>query len=120
MTSNRRILTAADCAEIEKRASARCSRRDAACLCPIGASARAWCGYPMDLCDSEDLAAAVATIAAMREALGNLQKAEAAYRLAHDSRGDGDITAGRAWDLMRRAGDAARVLSPPPGQMEKS
>lgn len=43
------------------------------------------------------------------EALDDLQQAEAEYRLMHDRHGDGSQAAGRAWDLMRRAGDKARV-----------
>jgi hypothetical protein len=43
-----------------------------------------------------------------REALDDLQQAEAEYRLMHDRHGDGSQAAGRAWDLMRRAGDNAR------------
>jgi hypothetical protein len=48
--------------------------------------------------------------AGMREALEDLQQAEAEYRLMHDRHGDGSQAAGRAWDLMRRAGDKARAL----------
>lgn len=43
------------------------------------------------------------------EALDDLQQAEAEYRLMHDRHGDGSQAAGRAWDLMRRAGDKARA-----------
>lgn len=46
--------------------------------------------------------------AMLREALEELQKAEATYRYAHDVFGGGDLKTGRAWDLMRRAGDKAR------------
>jgi len=42
------------------------------------------------------------------EALDDLQQAEAEYRLMHDRHGDGSQASGRAWDLMRRAGDKAR------------
>jgi hypothetical protein len=39
----------------------------------------------------------------------DLQQSEAEYRLMHDRHGDGSRAAGRAWDLMRRAGDKARA-----------
>lgn len=45
----------------------------------------------------------------LREALDTLQRSEAAYRRAHDVHGDGALAAGRAWDIMRRAGDKARA-----------
>lgn len=45
----------------------------------------------------------------LREALDDLQSAEAAYRKAHDLHGDADRYVGRMWDLMRRAGDKARA-----------
>ncbi len=52
---------------------------------------------------------------AVREALKELADAESAYRLAHDVHGDGSPKAGRAWDLLRRAGDHARqALAEPP------
>ena len=38
----------------------------------------------------------------------NLAMREADYRLNHDVHGDGHINAGRAWDRMRRSGDAIR------------
>ena len=41
-------------------------------------------------------------------ALAELEQAEASYRRAHDLKGDGHIQTGRAWDLMRRAGQKAR------------
>lgn len=41
---------------------------------------------------------------ALEEALDDLQQAEFEYRLMHDRYGDGSQAAGRAWDLMRRAG----------------
>ena len=40
--------------------------------------------------------------------LNDLQDAEANYRHCHDLYGGGDMKSGRAWDLMRRRGDAAR------------
>lgn len=43
------------------------------------------------------------------DALDNLQQAEFEYRLMHDRHGDGAQATGRAWDLMRRAGDRARA-----------
>lgn len=43
------------------------------------------------------------------EALDDLQQAEFEYRQMHDRHGDGSQAAGRAWDLMRRAGDKARA-----------
>lgn len=53
----------------------------------------------------------------LADALLVLTEAEAAYRKAHDLHGDGSREAGRAWDVMRRAGDNARkALS----QYEKS
>lgn len=59
------------------------------------------------------LAARDDEIEALRGKLDELQKAEAAYRYAHDILGSGDSKTGRAWDLMRRAGDAARALLAP-------
>lgn len=53
--------------------------------------------------ENERLLAALATLAA----------AEKHYRSEHDLRGDGSREAGRAWDLMRRAGDAARAILNP-------
>ena len=38
-----------------------------------------------------------------------LANAEEAYRVAHDSYGRGDVRVGRAWVLMRRAGDHVRA-----------
>lgn len=56
--------------------------------------------------------------ATMIEELKALADAEQAYRKAHDLYGGGDIRTGRAWDAMRRAGDAARqalaALEPKP------
>lgn len=46
----------------------------------------------------------------LRSALEELQAAEARYRYAHDILGAGDSKTGRAWDLMKRAGDKAREL----------
>jgi len=46
----------------------------------------------------------------MERALINLAAAEANYRHAHDLRGDDHKETGRAWDAMRRAGDAARDM----------
>jgi len=43
-------------------------------------------------------------------ALDRLQEAEALYRKAHDLHGADDIRCGRAWDVMRRAGDHAREV----------
>ena len=40
--------------------------------------------------------------------LREFAEAEAAYRLAYQLHGRSDIKTGRAWDRMRRAGDAAR------------
>lgn len=47
---------------------------------------------------------------ALRAALKECAETEAEYRKAHDLYGDGDMRAGRAWDRMRRSGDAARKL----------
>lgn len=52
----------------------------------------------------------VAQAFGLRFALLELCNAEAEYRKAHDLHGDGSPAAGRAWDLMRRAGDRARDL----------
>jgi hypothetical protein len=53
--------------------------------------------------------------AKLREALDALAQAEATYRYAHDVLGTGDPKTGRAWDLMKRAGDKARAaLNPSP------
>ena len=51
------------------------------------------------------IAAAPDLLAALEE----LADCEQKYRSAHDLRGDGSKEAGRAWDLMRRAGDRARA-----------
>lgn len=40
--------------------------------------------------------------------LQRLEKAEHDYRLVHDSNGAGHIETGRAWDRLRKEGDAAR------------
>lgn len=52
----------------------------------------------------------IAAAPAMFEALNNLAFAEDQYRRMHDFEGDGSIQAGRAWDVMRRHGDAAREI----------
>ncbi|QDC37060.1 hypothetical protein [Sphingobium fuliginis] len=57
----------------------------------------------------QSIAALEEEIKGMREALDDLQQAEAEYRLMHDRHGDGSRAAGRAWDLMRRSGDKART-----------
>lgn len=44
-------------------------------------------------------------------ALGRLAEAEQLYRKAHDLHGADDIRCGRAWDVMRRAGDHARAVA---------
>jgi hypothetical protein len=58
-------------------------------------------------------AEAISTLLKERDALRNhvddLQQAEFEYRLMHDRYGDGASTTGRAWDLMKRAGDKARA-----------
>lgn len=69
-----RILTASDCEEIEARAAVKCHRKDG-CACdeaelPKAHSGRLLCIY-RHVADSEKLAA-LATIAAMQEALGLL------------------------------------------------
>jgi hypothetical protein len=46
----------------------------------------------------------------MERALARLAAAEANYRHAHDLRGDDHKETGRAWEAMRRAGDAARDM----------
>lgn len=45
---------------------------------------------------------------ALADALRALAEAEATYRKNHDLHGDGSRETGRAWDMMRRAGDEAR------------
>jgi hypothetical protein len=49
----------------------------------------------------------------LREALDDLQQAEFEYRLMHDRHGEGASATGRAWDLMKRAGDKARAALVP-------
>jgi len=49
-------------------------------------------------------------IVLLADALGELAVAEARYRDMHDREGRHSILTGRAWDRMRRAGDAAREL----------
>lgn len=61
----------------------------------------------------DDVKAVVKERDDLREALKNLAEAEAAYRLAHDVEGDKSMKAGRAWDVMRRAGDKARAMVKP-------
>lgn len=51
-----------------------------------------------------------ARVDCLRNALDDLQQAEAEYRLMHDLHGDGAAATGRAWDLMRRAGNKARAV----------
>src|SRR5579864_2799359 len=67
----------------------------------------------MDLDDSADLVRLAAQRLKARseisEALRNLSVAEATYRATHDLEGDASPKTGRAWDLMRRAGDKARA-----------
>ncbi len=58
---------------------------------------------PTDTSRSGDL------VEQLREALRELANAEADYRRLHDLYGRGHIQTGRAWDRMRRAGDAARA-----------
>lgn len=48
--------------------------------------------------------------AELRGMLGDLQFAESDYRAVYGLHGDGSRQSGRAWDLMRRAGDKARAL----------
>jgi hypothetical protein len=47
------------------------------------------------------------------EVLLELANAESQYRTNHDLNGDGSIESGRAWDRMRRAGNAARAAYAP-------
>lgn len=56
----------------------------------------------------------------LREALRNLAAAEATYRQTHDLHGDDDMKTGRAWDRMRRSGDAARTLLTTDQQQEQN
>lgn len=67
-----------------------------------------WDGHPRKMHQE-----AAAEILALRERLAELAKAEAQYRYAHDILGTGDTRTGRAWDIMRRAGDAARTILQP-------
>ena len=47
----------------------------------------------------------------LTDALAELAEAEQAYRYVHDCTGDsGKLVVGRAWDNLRRKGDAARRL----------
>ena len=50
-----------------------------------------------------------AMVAELVEHLDLLANREQQYRAMHDLKGDGSHEAGRAWDLMRRAGDQART-----------
>ena len=56
------------------------------------------------------LEAQASRIAELEAGLRAIESAEATYRYAHDVLGGGDSKTGRAWDLMRRAGDRARTL----------
>lgn len=49
-------------------------------------------------------------VRALETGLAALGCAEEHYRTMHDLYGDGAPKSGRAWDLMRRSGDAARAL----------
>lgn len=51
-----------------------------------------------------------AEVERLRGALQGLEQAEATYRRTYESRGGGASETGRAWDLMRRAGNAARDI----------
>jgi hypothetical protein len=73
---------------------------------------------------TEGLAAEALTTMQAREdapirVLDDVQQAEAEYRLMHDRHGDGSQAAGRAWDLMRRAGDKAREALGTSGLVER-
>jgi hypothetical protein len=61
-----------------------------------------------DAIDAARITADSARIEVLEEALCDLQVAEAGYRYAHDHFGADDSRTGRAWDIMRRCGDAAR------------
>lgn len=58
--------------------------------------------------ETELYAARTNNHAELVEALRDLETAEYEYRKLHDLHGDGDLRTGRAWDWMRRKGDAAR------------
>lgn len=47
-------------------------------------------------------------LARLHGLLNTLQFCEANYRKLHDTKGGSNPETGRAWDLMRRAGNAAR------------
>lgn len=59
--------------------------------------------------DAPEASPSPVTGEALREALADLATAEAEYRKLHDLHGDSDMRTGRAWDRMRRKGDAARA-----------
>ena len=60
------------------------------------------------IADAIDLLRTVSVPALLIE----LATAEQTYRQMHDTHGADDLRTGRAWDKMRRTGDAARLLSP--------
>lgn len=47
---------------------------------------------------------------ALVAALSHLADKEQEYRLIHDGKGDAHIDTGRAWDRLRKAGNAARTI----------
>lgn len=68
-------------------------------------------GAPCPCCNWEMATAGHrATEAELLDALEGLATAAFEYRKAHDLHGDGDLRTGRAWDKMRRKGDAADAL----------
>lgn len=64
-----------------------------------------WWAYQREYADAY---AALSGTTELIEALQNLATAESEYRKLHDLHGDDDMRTGRAWDWMRRKGDAAR------------
>jgi len=67
--------------------------------------------YRADATAAKDaqIAALEAQCEAMAGALDELANREQEYRIIHDIKGDGHRDTGRAWDLMCRAGNAARA-----------
>ena len=57
-----------------------------------------------------ELAALKSRLAEAEKLLSTLENAELNYRFLHDTRGDGNIEAGHAWDAMRHAGDKVRIF----------
>ena len=57
---------------------------------------------------ADALKASEARVGELEKLARELERAESRYRIAHDIHGGSSLETGRAWDLMRRAGDYVR------------